>query len=111
MANNPDEGRGGQIASRESDCSIVLMIQGNACGGKGSSNIIVHAGETCTTRRGGDNMITKLAGIAETNEAKSKDPFTSLYHLINVELLGFSHWLLDAGCITVIGKYLLTLYP
>ncbi len=41
MANNPVKRRGGQMTGRKSDCSIVPMMWGNACGGKGLSNNII----------------------------------------------------------------------
>lgn len=83
------------MIGRESDCSIVPMKRGNACGGKGSSSIIALAEETCTTRRGREGMGTQLARITEIAKTRPKEPFTSLYHLLNVDLLRVCHHELD----------------
>lgn len=48
--------------------------------------------DTLPTHRGGNLMETKLTRIREIAEENPKERFTSLYHLLNVELLMECHY-------------------
>ena len=94
MADNATNG-GSQMVARESDAVIVPMIAGNAEVGKD-----VHIGRTCTREtfslhRERSKMGTKLDRIEEMSAKDPKLVFTSLYHLINEELLRESHREID----------------
>jgi hypothetical protein len=49
--------------------------------------MIERSGETPTVPRGGEAVATKLLRIAKKARREPKFEFTSLFHLMNVELL------------------------
>jgi hypothetical protein len=97
MTDNATNG-GSQTAARESDAVIVPKIAGNAEVGKDA-----HTGRTCprdtfTIRRDRrKKMATKLDRIREMSANNPKLVFTSLYHLINKELLLECHKEMDGN--------------
>lgn len=60
-------------------------------------HIIVLGKDTFPTHRGRSQMETKLARIAEIAKEKPKERFTSLYHLLNEEMLLQCHAELDGN--------------
>ena len=60
-------------------------------------HIIVLGKDTFTTHGGGVQMETKLARIAKLAKEKPKEQFTSLYHLLNKEMLLKCHAELEAN--------------
>jgi RNA-directed DNA polymerase len=53
--------------------------------------------ETFTAHRSGNKMETKLTRIAERAQASPEERFTSLYHLINTEMLMTCHTEMETG--------------
>jgi len=78
---------GNQKATRESDAVIVPLILGNAVGGKDGTQVGFVQGTHFLYTGIGEKMGTKLGRIREMSETNPKMVFTSLYHLINEELL------------------------
>jgi group II intron reverse transcriptase/maturase len=94
MAYNATNG-GSQIAARESDAVVVPVITGNAGVGKdGTQAGPVQGTHLLYTGKGGE-MATKLDRIGEMSAGDPKLVFTSLYHLINEELLRECHREID----------------
>ena len=72
--------------SRESDSFVVPMKAGNAAGGKEATHG-TRSEETPTVPSSGESVETKLHRIAEKARNEPGFKFTSLYHLMNEELL------------------------
>jgi len=94
MAYNATNG-GSQKAARESDAVIVLMITGNAGEGKDGTQVDPAQGTHFLYAGIGGKMATKLDRIEELSAKNPKMVFTSLYHLINEELLRKCHEEMD----------------
>ena len=80
---------------KESDDFIVLMKRSNVRGGKGVTYYRPCTGHTIYTIGGRNIVLTKLAGIAEVAKQRPNEKFTSLAHLINVEMLAICHKEMD----------------
>ena len=61
-----------QKAPWESDQSIVVRKQGNACGAKGLAVMDREARDTSSTHRGGPRKSTKLSSLSERARGNSK---------------------------------------
>jgi len=94
MANNATN-RGSQRAARESDAVIVPRIPGNAGGGKDGTQVGPVQGTHLLYAGIGEEMATKLDRIGELSASNPKMKFTSLYHLINEDLLRACHQEMD----------------
>ena len=94
MAYNATNG-GSQTATWESDAVIVPMRPGNTGGGKDGTQEGPEQGTHLLYAGIGKEMGTKLDRIREMSKANPKTVFTSLYHLINEELLKDCHKDLD----------------
>jgi len=94
MAYNETNG-GSQTATWESDAVIVPMIPGNAGVGKDGTQVGFVQGTHFLYTGIGEKMGTKLDRIREMSATNPKMVFTSLYHLINEELLQECHKQLD----------------
>jgi len=86
---------GSQKVVRESDTVVVPRITGNAVGGKDGTQAGLVQGTHLLYTGKGDEMATKLDRIRELSEANPKMVFTSLYHLINEDLLRLCHQEMD----------------
>lgn len=86
---------GSQKATWESDAVIVPMIPGNAGEGKDGTQLDPVQGKHLLYAGIGEEMATKLARISELSANNPNMVFTSLYHLINEELLRECHKDLD----------------
>lgn len=92
------------MVRRESDYRIVSMKRGNACGEKAGNTTSTlkgthspHTEVDIPIHRGGDGMETKLARIAQIAKERPKEKFTSLAHLLNVEILKTCHRAMKSG--------------
>lgn len=89
------ENEGSQMTVWESDAAIVPMSPGNAGGGKGGTQLGPVQGKHSLYSGIGDRMPTKLDRIQELSVQNPKMVFTSLFHLINVNLLKECHRNID----------------
>lgn len=80
---------------KESDHCIVLRKRGNARRGKAVTYYRPCWGHMNYTHGGRDIVLTKLAGIAEVAKLRPQEKFTSLAHLINVDMLRLCHIEMD----------------
>jgi group II intron reverse transcriptase/maturase len=94
MAYNATNG-GNQTVARESDVAIVPLKPGNAGGGKGGTQVGPVQGTHLLYAGIGEEMATKLDRIEEMSAKDPKMVFTSLYHLINEDLLRECHRQMD----------------
>jgi len=94
MGDNATNG-GTQKAVRESDTAIVPAIAGNAEEGKGGTQAGLVQGTHLLYSGKGDEMATKLDRIREMSATNPTMVFTSLYHLINVDMLRLCHEEMD----------------
>jgi len=78
---------GSQTAARESDVVVVPLITGNAGVGKDGTQLGPAQGTHSLYTGIGDVMATKLDRISELSAQNPTMVFTSLYHLINYDLL------------------------
>ncbi|MDD5758944.1 MAG: hypothetical protein PHI06_07655 [Desulfobulbaceae bacterium] len=78
---------GWQIGTRESDGIVVPMKAGNGCWREGCHIVMTVVKETRTVHSKGDGVETKLRRIAEKARRDPKCKFTSLFHLVNTDLL------------------------
>jgi group II intron reverse transcriptase/maturase len=90
MAYNATNG-GNQTVVWESDAVIVPMISGNAEVGKDGTQAELVQGTHFLYTGIGEKMGTKLDRIEEMSAQNPKTVFTSLYHLINEDLLRQCH--------------------
>jgi group II intron reverse transcriptase/maturase len=90
MADNAAN-RGSQKEMRESDAVIVPKITGNAGEGKDGTQVGFVQGTHLLYAGIGEEMATKLDRIEEMSANNPKMVFTSLYHMINEELLRQCH--------------------
>jgi hypothetical protein len=95
---------GSQTMPRESDTAIVPTKSGNADGGKGGTQLGPDQGTHSLYTGIGDGMETQLGRIKELAAKNPKMVFTSLYHLINVDLLRECHKELDGKKATGVDK-------
>jgi len=79
------------MAMWESDAVVVPLIAGNAEGGKDGTHVGPVQGTHLLYSGIGEEMGTKLDRIGEMSAQNSKTVFTSLYHLINEDLLRTCH--------------------
>jgi hypothetical protein len=86
MAYNATNG-GSQKVTWESDAVIVPMMPGNAGVGKDGTQAGLVQGKHLLYAGKGKEMGTGLGRIREMSASNPKMVFTSLYHLINEELL------------------------
>ena len=91
------------MTDRESDYSIVPLMQGNSCGGKAVTYYRPFTGKHLPTQRG-VRMQTKLERIAEIAKERPEERFTSLVHLINEESLIQAHRKMEAKKVPGIDK-------
>ena len=82
---------------RQSDSFIVLKKAGNAAGGKGLHKITLSEDTSAVLRERRNLMETKLERIADKSAHMSKPEFTSLFHLMNAEMLKQCHKELDGN--------------
>jgi len=94
MAYNATNG-GSQKATRESDAVIVPVIAGNVAEGKDGTQVGPVQGTHFLYTGIGGKMATGLDRIEELSANNPKMVFTSLYHLINEELLRECHYEMD----------------
>jgi len=94
MAHNATNG-GSQTAMRESDAVIVPPISGNAEEGKDGTQVELVQGTHFLYTGKGVKMVTKLDRIGEMSASNPKMVFTSLYHMINEDLLRECHREMD----------------
>jgi group II intron reverse transcriptase/maturase len=94
MANNA-RNRGSQTVARESDAVVVPMIAGNAEEGKDGTQVGLIQAKHPLYAGIGEEMVTKLDRIKEMSAKNPKMVFTSLYHLINEDLLKVCHKEMD----------------
>jgi group II intron reverse transcriptase/maturase len=83
----PQEGKRTQKMLWESDRSIVVMKQGNACGAKGSAVKVRGGRDTSSTHRGGPRKSTKLSSLSVRARGNPRERFTSLMHYLDVDFL------------------------
>jgi RNA-directed DNA polymerase len=76
-----------QKASWESDQSIVVEKQGNACGAKGLAVKDREGRDTSSTHRGGLRKSTKLTSLSVRARGNPRERFTSLVHYLTVDFL------------------------
>lgn len=86
--NKPIDGKLMQKTPWESDRSIVVVKQGNACGAKGSAVMERGDRDTSSTHRGGPRKSTKLSSLSVRAREKPRMRFTSLVHNLTVGFLG-----------------------
>ena len=96
--------RGSQKAAWESDAVVVPKKPGNAGGGKDGTQLGLVQGTHFLYSGIGGKMGTKLDRIREMSATNPTMVFTSLYHLINVELLRQCHKELDGKKATGVDK-------
>ena len=87
--------RGTQKVTWESDVVIVPKIPGNAGGGKDDTQEGLVQGKHLLYAGIGIKMATELGRIEEMSAQNPRMVFTSLYHLINEELLRDCHREID----------------
>ena len=83
------------MAAWESDAVVVPKKPGNAGGGKDGTQIGLVQGTHLLYAGIGEEMGTKLDRIREMSASNPKMAFTSLYHLINDDLLRECHKAMD----------------
>ena len=83
------------MAMRESDAVVVPEITGNTGVGKDGTQVDPDQGTHLLYAGIGEEMATKLDRIGEMSANNPKLVFTSLYHLINEELLRECHKEMD----------------
>jgi len=71
----------------ESDQSIVVRKQGNACGAKGLAVMDRGGRDTSSTHRGGQRKRTKLSSLSDRARKNPQMRFTSLAHYLTVDFL------------------------
>jgi group II intron reverse transcriptase/maturase len=76
-----------QKAFWESDQSIVVEKQGNACGAKGLAVMDRGSRDTSSTHRGGPRKSTKLSSLSVRARRNPRERFTSLAHYLTVDFL------------------------
>jgi group II intron reverse transcriptase/maturase len=86
---------GNQTATWESDAVVVPKIPGNAGVGKDGTHVGLVQGTHLLYAGIGVEMGTKLDRIREMSATDPKTVFTSVYHLINEELLRECHKAMD----------------
>jgi hypothetical protein len=86
MTDNATNG-GSQKGAWESDAVVVPVIPGNAGGGKDGAQLGLVQGKHLLYAGIGKEMGTELNRIREKSARNPKMVFTSLYHMINEELL------------------------
>ena len=85
--NKPIDGKLRQKTLWESDRSIVVEKQGNACGAKGSAVMDRGDRDTSSTHRGGPRKSTKQSSLSERARGNPRERFTSLVHYLTVDFL------------------------
>ena len=85
--NKSIDGKLMQKALWESDRSIIVLKQGNACGAKGSAVMDRGDRDTSSTHRGGPRKSTKLPSLSVRAGEKPRIRFTSLAHYLTVDFL------------------------
>jgi len=85
--NKPIDGKLRQKTLWESDRSIVVEKQGNACGAKGSAVMDRGDRDTSSTHRGGPRKSTKLSFLSVRARRNPRERFTSLVHYLTVDFL------------------------
>ena len=83
----PIDGKLMQKTLWESDQSIVVMKQGNACGAKGLAVMGRGDRATSSTHRGGPRKSTKLSSLSVRARENPREKFTSLVHRLTVDFL------------------------
>jgi len=83
----PWEGKPIQMALWESDQSIVVGKQGNACGAKGLAVMDRGGRDTSSTHRGGPRKSTKLSSLSVRARENPRMRFTSLAHILTMDFL------------------------
>jgi group II intron reverse transcriptase/maturase len=83
--------QGKQTQDRESDNCVVLLRLGNARRKKAVTCLRPLLRETIAMHSNGLQLETKLAMIAKVAKEKPKEKFTSLVHLLNVDMLMKCH--------------------
>jgi len=83
----PINGKPMQMTLWESDQSIVVRKQGNACGAKGLAVMFWGGRDTSSTLRGGQRKSTKLSSLFVKAQENPHLRFTSLAHLLTVDFL------------------------
>jgi group II intron reverse transcriptase/maturase len=83
----PIDGKVMQMTPWESDRSIVVVKQGNACGAKGSAVMDRGDRDTSSTHRGGSRKSTKLSSLSVRARGNRRERFTSLVHYLTVDFL------------------------
>jgi len=76
-----------QKARWESDQSVVVRKQGNACGAKGLAVVDRGDRDTFSTHRGGKRKSTKLSSLSVRARGNPRERFTSLVHYLTVDFL------------------------
>jgi retron-type reverse transcriptase len=87
--------RGSQKVAWESDAVIVPKMPGNAGGGKDGTQLGLVQGTHLLYAGIGEKMETKLDRIREMSDKDPRMVFTSLYHMINEDLLRKCHQEID----------------
>lgn len=85
--NKPIDGKLMQKTLWESDQSIVVMKQGNACGAKGLAVMGRGDRATSSTHRGGPRKSTKLSSLSVRARENPREKFTSLAHRLTGDFL------------------------
>ena len=83
----PIDGKLMQKTLWESDQSIVVMKQGNACGAKGLAVMGRGDRATSSTHRGGPRKSTKLSSLSVRARENPREKFTSLAYRLTVDFL------------------------
>jgi len=83
----PIDGKLMQKTLWESDQSIVVLKQGNACGAKGLAVMGRGDRATSSTHRGGPRKSTKLSSLSVRARENPQVKFTSLVHRLTVDFL------------------------
>ena len=83
----PIDGKVRQMTLWESDQSIVVRKQGNACGAKGLAVKAWEDRDTFSTLRGGQRKSTKLSSLSVRAREDTRMRFTSLAHYLTVDFL------------------------
>jgi hypothetical protein len=83
--------QGKQTQDRKSDNCVVLLMLGNARRKKAVTFLRPLLRETIAMHSNGVQLETKLAMIAKVAKEKPKEKFTSLVHLLDVEMLMKCH--------------------
>lgn len=83
----PIDGKLIQKTLWESDQSIVVRKQGNACGAKGLAVMDRGGRDTSSTHRGGQRKSTELLSLSVRARGNPRMRFTSLAHYLTVDFL------------------------